>query len=167
LTAQGEKDAQAVGRFLAGKRFGLVLTSPLQRARRTCELAGFGAGAQREDRLQEWYYGACEGRTSAEIQRERPGWTIFRDGPLGGETLDQVAARARGVIERALAADGDVALFGHGHILRILAACWMGVGPVAGEALVLGAAGISVLGYEHETRSILRWNLQAEGDYLT
>jgi probable phosphoglycerate mutase len=165
LTENGENDARAVGRFLAGHTFALVLSSPLQRARKTCELAGFGTVAQIDDRLSEWDYGPYEGRTSDEIQRERPGWTIFRDGVPGGETIEQVAERARGVIDRALQADGNVALFAHGHILRILAACWLGLDPVAAQSLALGAACISTLGYEHETRVIVHWNLRPDALY--
>ncbi len=128
LTAEGEKKATALRAKLAGHRFALVLTSPLQRARRTCELAGFGAGAVIEPNLSEWDYGDYEGRSTDDIHRERPGWSLFRDGVPGGETLEQVAARARAVIARSLDAEapggnGDVALFAHGHILRILAAC--------------------------------------------
>lgn len=159
LTAEGEKTAIAAGRLIAGQRFALVLTSPLQRARRTCELAGFGGVAQIEPNLMEWDYGKYEGLTSDQIRATRPGWVIFRDGPLGGETIEQVAARARLVIERALQADGDVALFAHGHILRILTACWLEVAPNDGRLIALSAGGVSTLGHEHETRVIVRWNL--------
>jgi len=161
LTAAGEKKAALLAPVLARHEFSLVLTSPLQRARRTCELAGFGAVATLDGNLQEWDYGAYEGRTTDQIQHDRPGWSLFRDGVPGGETIDQVADRARQVIERALAADGDVALFAHGHILRILAACWLGLAPDAARLLALGAGGVSVLGYERDTRVIVRWNLSA------
>ncbi len=160
LTPEGERKAGALGPKLAGHDFKLVLTSPLQRARRTCELAGFGAAAQMEPNLMEWDYGEYEGRSSADIHRDRPGWDPFRDGFPGGETIEQVAARARAVIERALHADGAVALFAHGHILRILAACWLELAPEAARCFFLGTAGISTLGYEHETHVIQRWNLQ-------
>ena len=159
LTAEGEKKAMALRARLAGHNFGLVLTSPLERARRTCELAGFGATAQIEPNLSEWDYGAYEGRSTADIHREQPGWSLFRDGVPGGETIGQVAVRARAVIERALAVDGEVALFAHGHILRILTACWLELPPEAARFFFLGTAGISMLGYEHETRVIVRWNL--------
>jgi broad specificity phosphatase PhoE len=161
LTAEGEKKAMLLPGRLAGEKFALVLTSPLQRARRTAELAGFGATAQDEPNLLEWDYGAYEGRTSDEIQRERPGWTVFRDGTPGGETIEQVAARAWLVIQRATdtALAGDVALFAHGHILRILTACWLGAAPDTARFYALGTAGISVLGHERETRVITRWNL--------
>jgi probable phosphoglycerate mutase len=145
---------------LAGHSFAEVLTSPLQRARRTCELAGFGDKSQIEPNLAEWDYGAYEGHTTDEIHRGRPGWDLFRDGVPGGETIDQVARRAQAVIDRALQADGDVALFAHGHILRILAACWLGLKPDAARFFALGTAAISTLGHERETRVIVRWNLQ-------
>ena len=159
LTSEGEKKAIEVGRWLAGQRFALVLTSPLQRARRTCELAGFGGAAQIDPNLLEWDYGKYEGLTSDQIRATRPGWTIFGDGPLGGETLQQVAERARLVIERANTAEGNVALFAHGHILRILATCWLGVAAEDARLLALSAGGISTLGFEHETKVIVRWNL--------
>jgi broad specificity phosphatase PhoE len=160
LTAEGEKRAVGLRSKLAGCDFKLVLTSPLQRARRTCELAGFGAVEQIEPNLSEWDYGEYEGRSSADIHRQRPGWTPFNDGFPGGETIEQVAARARLVIDRALDANGDVALFAHGHILRILTACWLEMQPGAARSFFLGTAGISALGHEHETRVIVRWNLQ-------
>jgi broad specificity phosphatase PhoE len=162
LTANGEKTAAAVGPLLAGHKFALVLNSPLQRARRTCELAGYGAVSTPDPNLQEWDYGAYEGRTTDQILQDRPGWVLFRDGVPGGETLEQVAARARLVIDRALQADGDVALFAHGHILRILTASWLGLAPDTARLLALGAGGVSVLGYERETPVIVRWNLQPQ-----
>jgi broad specificity phosphatase PhoE len=159
LTPEGEAKARALGAKLAGHSFALVLTSPMQRARRTCELAGFGAQAQVEPNLSEWNYGSYEGLTSADIQRTRPGWTIFNDGVPDGETIDQVASRAQAVITRALAANGDVALFAHGHILRILATRWLGLAPADARLFALNTASISTLGHEHETRVITRWNL--------
>src|SRR5437870_4111001 len=125
LTPNGERKAREIGEKLKGQRFALVLASPLQRARRTCEIAGFGAGAQTDPNLLEWDYGEYEGRTTAQIREERPDWFLFRDGVPGGETVGQVAARAYDVIDRAVQADGDAALFAHGHILRILTACWL------------------------------------------
>jgi broad specificity phosphatase PhoE len=160
LTAEGERKAAVLRPKLIGCDFKLVLTSPLQRARHTCELAGFGAVAQIEPNLSEWDYGDYEGRSTDDIHRDRPGWSLFRDGVPGGETIEQVAVRARAVIDRALAANGDVALFAHGHILRILAARWMEIEPEAARLFFLGTAGISRLGYERETRVIIRWNLQ-------
>lgn len=165
LTENGIRDAIQVGKFLEGRKFAMVLTSPRQRARRTCELAGFGNVATVDERLAEWDYGAYEGKTSEEIRVTRPGWAIFRDGVEGGETIDQVAARARAVIDRAASANGDVALFAHGHILRILGACWLGLDPVAAQTLALGPTGICTLGYERETRVIVHWNLRADAAY--
>ncbi len=162
LTREGERKATQLGSRLAGNHFALVLSSPLQRARRTCALAGFGAVLQLEPNLVEWDYGAYEGRTTAEIHRERPGWSLFRDGVPGGETIEQVGARAQAVIARALGVlpEGNVALFAHGHILRILAASWLELAPDTARFFALGTAGISTLGHEHETRVIVRWNLQ-------
>jgi broad specificity phosphatase PhoE len=159
LTAVGEMKARALGAKLAGHHFALVLTSPMQRARRTCELAGFGAQAQVEPNLTEWNYGAYEGLSSADIQLTRPGWSPFRDGFPDGETIDHVAARAQAVIARALTANGNVALFAHGHILRILATRWLDLPPADARLLALHTASISTLGHEHETRVITRWNL--------
>jgi probable phosphoglycerate mutase len=158
LTETGEQQALALRTTLAGMKFDLVLTSPLQRARRTCELAGFGEQAQLDSNLEEWAYGDYEGRSTEEIHRDRPGWLPFRDGFPGGETLEQVAVRARAVIERANAVSGAAAFFAHGHILRILAACWCEMDPAEGARLALGTAGVSVLGYEHETQVIVHWN---------
>jgi len=158
LTPAGEESARAIGQELAGHEFALVLTSPLKRAVRTCELAGYGAEAQVDPNLSEWDYGLYEGRTTEQIRAQRPGWQIFRDGPEGGETIGQVAARALDVIDRAVQVDGDVALFAHGHILRILTACYLGLPPEDGSMFVMGTGAISTLGYEHESRAILRWN---------
>jgi len=159
LTAEGERQARMLAGKLTGRKFSVVLTSPLTRARRTCELAGFGGVAQIEPNLAEWDYGAYEGLTSEEIQQDHPGWTIFGDGAPGGETIAQVAGRAQSVIARAVGAGGDVALFAHGHILRILAACWLELPPDGGRYFALSPAGISTLGYEHIARVITRWNL--------
>ncbi|MBZ5612074.1 MAG: histidine phosphatase family protein [Acidobacteriia bacterium] len=158
LTAAGRENAAALGRYLAGRPFTLVLTSPLQRARETCRLAGYGDAAA-DANLREWNYGDYEGRTTAEIHKERPGWFLWTDGVPGGETVGQVAARAEAVLARALAAEGDVALFAHGHILRILTARWLGLGPDCGRLFALATASVSTLGYERETRVIWRWNL--------
>jgi broad specificity phosphatase PhoE len=158
LTAAGEEKARAIRYKLAAVDFAMVLTSPLRRARRTCELAGFGEQAQLEPNLVEWNYGEYEGQKTADILRQRPDWNLFRDGVPGGENVEQVGVRARHVIQRALTADGHVALFGHGHILRILAACWLGLPPADGRCLVLGTAGIATLGFEHGTPVIERWN---------
>jgi probable phosphoglycerate mutase len=158
LTQAGEETARAVGRELAGHEFALVLTSPLKRAKRTCELAGYGDQAQIDPNLSEWDYGQYEGRTTDQIRAERPGWQIFRDGVEDGETIGQVAARALDVLDRVIPMQGDVALFAHGHILRILTASYLGLPPEAASMFVLGTGAISLLGYEHESRAILRWN---------
>ncbi len=162
LTDAGRANAAAVGRYLANRRFALVLVSPMQRARETCRIAGYDNALIDPD-LSEWDYGDHEGRTTAEIQAERPGWSLWTDGVPNGETAAQVAARAERVIARALAATGgaeaDVALFAHGHILRILTARWLGLPPEDGRLFALGTASISTLGYERETRVITRWNL--------
>jgi len=156
LTAEGERKAAAVGRLLAGKEFTLVLSSPLRRALETCRLAGYSA--QTTPDLREWGYGSYEGMTTAQIQVENPGWTIWTGTPPGGESAEQVATRADRVIARAVAADGDVALFGHGHMLRVLAARWLGLEPTAGRLLALSTGSVSVMGYEHETRVLRMWN---------
>ncbi len=158
LTPRGKEKAAMIGAELIDRNFALVLTSPLRRARETCEAAGFGKVARVDPNLQELDYGDYEGRTTAEIQRERPGWSLWRDGCPNGETFEHAAARAESVIARSLAADGDVALFAHGHILRILAACWLGLPPDAARLFALSTASVSTLGYERETRVITRWN---------
>ena len=161
LTEAGRKQAEGIGRALAGRQFALVLTSPLERARETCRLAGYGAAAQIDADLSEWDYGAYEGRTSQQIQESVPGWTIWTSPVPQGESIEQVAVRARRAIERASAAGGDVALFAHGHLLRILTACWLGLAPDGGRFFALSTASVSVLGYERETRVITRWNAAA------
>jgi probable phosphoglycerate mutase len=159
LTPNGERHALAIAKNLGGRSFSLVLTSPLQRARETCSLAGYGEVALVDEDLKEWNYGDYEGRTTTEIRLERPGWELWRDGVPSGETVDQVAERAQRVITRASEAGGDVALFAHGHLLRILTACWLSLAPDAGRLFSLGTASISMLGYERENRVISLWNL--------
>ena len=149
LTAQGEAEAAQLGRRLRGMTFTAVLTSPLQRAARTCELAGFGAVGEIEPDLREWNYGAYEGRTTAEIHAERPDWELFRDGCAGGESPDQIGARADRVIRRVRRVDGPCLLFSSGHFLRVFAARWLGLEPGAGRYFVLGTASLSAVGYEH------------------
>jgi broad specificity phosphatase PhoE len=158
LTATGEQQGKALGRQLAGRQFALVLTSPLARARETCRLAGFDAAARVSDDLLEWNYGIYEGRTTAAVRADQPGWSIWTTPIPQGETVEQVGERARRVIERADAVAGDVALFAHAHFLRILGACWIGLPPIHGRHLTLGPASISVLAYERETRVIQVWN---------
>ena len=163
LTDAGRANAAAIGRYLAGRRFALVMVSPLERARETCRLAGQESTAPLDPRidpdLAEWDYGDYEGLTTAQIQAQNPGWSLWTDGVPHGETTAQVAARADAVIARALAVDGDVALFAHGHILRILAARWLGLAPEDGRLFALGTGSLSTLGYERQTRVITRWNL--------
>ncbi len=162
LTEEGRRQALGVRELLHGRAFALVLSSPLQRALDTCKLAGYGDGAQADPNLMEWNYGDYEGRTTGQILQERPGWSLWRDGVPNGETIEQAAARAQAVIGRAVAAGGDVALFAHGHILRILTTCWLGLPPVDARLFALGTATVSTLGYERETRVISRWNLSSE-----
>ncbi|HEV3300981.1 MAG TPA: histidine phosphatase family protein [Planctomycetaceae bacterium] len=168
LTAQGEENARRLGERLAKikEAIQLVLTSPLQRARRTAELAGFGSRAEVEPNLLEWNYGKYDGRTTADIRRERPDWQLFRDGVPEGETLAQVAARADRVIARLRAAGGNAILFSSGHILRVLAARWCGCDPLAGQRFFLGTASLSALGYEHNLQEpvIQLWNDQEHLD---
>lgn len=160
LTPEGEKQAESLKRMLVGHSFALVLSSPMKRATETCRLVGLTP--ETTDDLREWDYGDYEGLTTPEIQKSVPGWTIFTGTVPNGETVEQVAARAEHiisqVISRALAAGGDVALFGHGHLLRILAARWIGLEPSGGRLLALSTASLSVLGYERETRVIRLWN---------
>jgi broad specificity phosphatase PhoE len=165
LTERGRERAVVLGKFLAGTKFAAVFESPMKRAKETCELAGFGNVAVVDDGLKEWDYGVYEGRTTSDIQAEIPGWSVWKDPIIGGETVEQVGARADGVIARALASAGpetdavvNVALFAHAHILRILAARWVGLEPRDGALLALGTGSVSVLGWERETRVILRWN---------
>ena len=156
LTPAGEQQAEHLKHLLTGHLFALVLSSPMKRAVETCHLVGL-APEITED-LREWDYGDYEGLTTAEIQKLVPGWTIWTGAPLKGETVEQVGARADRVIAHAVAAGGDVALFGHGHLLRVLAARWVGLDPTGGQMLALSTASLSVLGHERETRVIRLWN---------
>ena len=149
LTERGERNARQLGERLRGLTFVKVFTSPLQRAVRTCELAGFGAAAEVDRNLLEWNYGEYEGRRTAEIHGERPDWQLFRDGCPGGESPDQVGARADRVVSRVRSVQGDVLLFSSGHFLRVLAARWLGLEPGAGRFFLLSTASLSALGYEH------------------
>jgi probable phosphoglycerate mutase len=160
LTPQGELEASQLGERLRGLTFAQILTSPLRRARRTCELAGFGSAAGVEPDLREWNYGSYEGRTTAEIRAERPDWQLFRDGCPGGESQEQVGERADRVLRRVRAVGGDVLLFSSGHFLRVFAARWLGLPPGAGQYLLLGTASLSKLGYEHGlSEPVIRlWN---------
>jgi broad specificity phosphatase PhoE len=160
LTENGEQNARQLAERLRGLAFARVFTSPLQRAFRTCELAGFGAAAERDRDLVEWNYGEFEGLRTAEIDAKQPGWQIFRDGCPGGESPEQVGARADRVISRARAVAGNVLLFSSGHILRVIAARWLGQPVAIGRHLLLGTASVSELGYEHNLSepAIRLWN---------
>lgn len=157
--------AAALGKYMAATKFAAVLRSPMGRARETCEIAGYGDVAVVDDGLMEWDYGVYEGKTSKEIQAEIPGWSVWTSPIVGGETVEHVGERADGVITRALAAGGSdtdavarVALFAHAHILRILAARWVGLAARDGSLLALGTGSVSVLGWERDVRVIQRWN---------
>jgi broad specificity phosphatase PhoE len=158
LTEDGRRQAQLVGGALRGRRFAAVWTSPLSRALETCRLAGFGEVALPKDDLVEWEYGEYEGRTTLEIRRERPGWTLWRDGVPGGETADEVEARVDRVLAEAASVGGDALVFAHGHVLRVLAARWLDLEPAGGRLFALDPATLSVLGYERETRVLKLWN---------
>lgn len=162
LTPAGEREAAVLGRSLAGRQFASVLCSPLRRAHRTCELAGYGDAASMTDDLLEWDYGIYEGKTTQEMRSEQPEWSIWNADVVDGESIEQVGRRAQRVIQRALEVDGDVILFAHAHILRILTACWLGLPPDAGWLFALRTASVSTLGFEHEKHVITRWNLQHE-----
>lgn len=160
LTEQGERQARALGASLTALRIDRMLSSPLQRARRTAELAMPHASVEADDDLMEWDHGAYEGRRTVEIEVERPGWRLFRDGCPGGETLDSVGKRADRVIGRIRAEGGIVVLFGHREVLRILAVRWIGLAPIEGRRLLLATASLSVLGYDHDVTEpvIHAWN---------
>lgn len=161
LTANGERNAKRLGERLNGLTFAKVFTSPLQRASRTCELAGFRAVAEIDADLVEWDYGDYEGRTSAEIHAQRPDWDLFRDGCPGGESPAQIDDRADRVVERIRAVRGNVLLFSSGHFIRVLAARWLGLGPACvGRHFLLSTASLSALGYEHSLpHPVIRlWN---------
>lgn len=161
LTEQGECTAWRLGERLQGLRFAKVFTSPLQRASRTCELAGFGAVAEVDPDLTEWNYGQFEGRRSAEVHAEHPDWQLFRDGCPGGESPQQVTARADRVVGRVRAVSGDVLLFSSGHFIRVLATRWLGLEPtVNSRYFMLSTSSLSALGYEnHLSRPVIRlWN---------
>jgi probable phosphoglycerate mutase len=149
LTPDGERNAVRLGERLKGLTFAKVFTSPLQRAARTCELAGFGAVAETDRDLAEWDYGKYEGLTSRQILQQRPDWDLFRDGCPGGESLQQIGDRAYRMVQRIRSVTGDVLLFSSGHIIRVLAACWLGVGPAGGRFFLLSPASLSALSYEH------------------
>jgi broad specificity phosphatase PhoE len=156
LTDEGEARARGLGSLLKGKQFAAVFSSPMRRALETARLAGFDP--QIDPDLCEWDYGDYEGRTTPDIQKDAPGWTIWTATPPGGETAEQVAARADRVIARALPVDGAVAIFAHGHFLRVLGARWIGCEPQAGRSLALSTGTISTLAWERDTRVVRMWN---------
>ena len=158
LTLEGERQARELGEALKSKSFAAVYTSPLQRAARTCELAGLAAQALRVDNLREWNYGSVEGRTVNDLRVGIPDWSIWTHGSPDGESIEEVYLRAGRVIEMAMEAEGDVALFAHGHLLRILTANYLGLPPRDARLFALSTATISVLGWERENRAIRRWN---------
>ena len=160
LTSRGEQNAQRLGKRLSGLSFSKVFTSPLQRARRTCQLAGFGERAETDARLVEWNYGDYEGRRTAEIHADRPDWQLFRDGCPGGESPEQIGTRADGMVNRLRGIEGNVLVFSSGHFLRVLAARWLGLGPDTGRFLVLDTASLSELGYENNLSqpAVRLWN---------
>jgi broad specificity phosphatase PhoE len=160
LTERGEENARALQERLSGLIIGKVFTSPLQRATRTCELAGFAAVAEVDHNLVEWDYGQYEGLTTAQIHAKRPDWQLFRDGCPGGESPEQVAARADSILDRVRPLGTDVLLFSSGHFLRALAARWLGLGVAAGKYLLLSTASVSALGYENNlSASVIQlWN---------
>src|SRR5262245_13509387 len=158
LTERGRRAARRLAPVLAKTRFALVLSSPLQRARETCELAGLGDRAQIDRDLMEWNYGDYEGLTSDEIERRAPGWLIFEDGCPGGESPHQVAARVDRVIENVRRVPGCVALFAHGHVFRVLASRWIGMPPLHGSHYVLDTATVSILGYYRRIPALRCWN---------
>lgn len=165
LTDQGRARAERLREYLKRTRFDAVFVSPMQRARETCVIAGFGEQAVVDDGLREWDYGIYEGKTTSEIRKEIPGWSVWKDTIIGGEPVEHVGQRADSIIQRALTSapdKGKVALFAHAHILRILAARWIGLEASGGSLFALGTGSVSVLGWERETRVIEHWNREFE-----
>lgn len=161
LTEHGRRQGEALGTFFAGRTFARVLSSPLRRAYETCQLAGFADVAERTDDLKEWNYGIYEGKKTIEIQKSEPGWSIWRTTVPEGESLEEVAVRTRRVIQSVSGVEGDVALFAHGHVLRILIASWLGLAARDGRLFALGAGSISILGWEHSTQVLEQLNFEA------
>lgn len=165
LTDHGRQRAEELRDYLKETNFNAVFVSPMQRARETCQIAGFGSQAIVDNNLKEWDYGVYEGKTTAEIRAEIPNWSVWKDPIVDGESAEQVGTRADQVIARSLAAapsGGKVALFAHAHILRILAARWLGLVATEGSLFSLGTGSVSVLGWERETRVISSWNRSFE-----
>jgi broad specificity phosphatase PhoE len=163
LTDNGRREARLLGESLTEWSFVKVLSSPLERALETCKLAGLGDSVEATDDLLEWDYGEYEGITTPQIRESRPDWYLWRDGCPGGEQPGDVGARADRVLAAIAGREGDVALFAHGHILRVIAARWIGLGPEAGALFALNTGTLSVLGYERETRVLRRWNAPVPG----
>ena len=163
LTESGRRQAAVLRGELAGRSFARVLSSPLSRALETCRQAGLGDRAELTGDLCEWDYGDYEGITTAEIRTRRPGWNLWRDGCPGGETAADVGRRVDRVLASLDGLDGDAAVFAHGHVLRVLTARWLGLGPEAGALFKLDTGTLSALGYERETRVITRWNAPVTG----
>lgn len=164
LTERGRETARRLQRVLAGESFALVLTSPLRRARETCALAGFGEVAEVDRDLSEWDYGEYEGLTTREIHARAPGWMIFADGCPGGEVPEQVGVRVDRLLARVRGVPGSIALFAHGHLLRVLAARWLGLPAGAGRHFLLDTGTLNVLGYYQGVPAIQRWNAAVAGD---
>ncbi len=162
LTEDGRKRAAPLRDVLGRREFALVLTSPLRRARETCEIAGFADRAEIDEDLREWSYGEYEGLTTPQIREQNPRWDLWSDGCPGGEMPGEVGARADRVIARMRAADGDALAFAHGHILRVVTARWLQMPVSAGARFVLFPGAISTLGFERETEALQGWNLIAE-----
>jgi probable phosphoglycerate mutase len=158
LTERGRQEARLLEPLLSTANFALVLSSPLQRARETCELAGLGARMEIDPDLMEWDYGEYEGLTSKQIRRTAPNWMVFNDGCPGGETPEQVGARVDRLIDRIRRVEGRVALFAHGHLLRVVAARWIGFPPSAGQNFLLDTSTVSLLGYYQGVPAVKRWN---------
>jgi broad specificity phosphatase PhoE len=158
LVEAGREQARALAPALRGRTFTRVLSSPLKRALETCELTGFGGAVELREELQEWDYGEYEGLTTPQIREQRPEWNLWLDGCPGGESPDQVCARADRLLASLAEVDGQVLVFAHGHILRVLSARWLEMAVSAGARLVLSAGALSVLGHERETRALERWN---------
>ena len=158
LTEHGREQAKQLRRVLEGRDFTRVICSPLSRALETCELAGLGDGAERSDALLEWDYGEYEGLTTDQIREGRPDWVLWRDGCPGGEAAADVEARVDPLVAELREASGDVALFAHGHVLRVLAARWLELGPESGALFTLATGTLSTLGWERETAVIRSWN---------
>jgi broad specificity phosphatase PhoE len=158
LTGEGRRRAQQLRGAFEGRGLARILTSPLSRAAETCRLAGLGDRAEPREELLEWDYGEYEGLTTPQIREQRPDWILWRDGCPGGESPDQVAERADRVVAELAGLEGGAALFAHGHVLRVLAVRWLGLGPESGALFALGTGTLSALGHERENRVISLWN---------